>query len=192
MNIEKVKEIKQALEQNDDNGIMYEVNDEKRTCKFIHHKDILTLIDELEGENERLKNSEIGELIKENEELAKQCVEWSELDFKKRNKITELKDRIADLEREMKKLAKAGKRVTEINEELSNAHKKIMEENKDLQENEFQKVLQDFRDRTYKVGKADGAKALAEAIIKHYPHTISIQNTVEKELLKYIKGLYET
>ena len=55
MNSEKVKEIKKALEQNDDNGIMYEVNDKKRICKFIHHKDILTLINELESDNERLK-----------------------------------------------------------------------------------------------------------------------------------------
>ena len=55
MESEKVKEIKKALEQNDDNGIMYEVNDKKRICKFIHHKDILTLINELESENERLK-----------------------------------------------------------------------------------------------------------------------------------------
>ena len=55
MESEKVKEIKEALEQNDDNGIMYEVNDKKRICKFIHHKDILTLINELESENEELR-----------------------------------------------------------------------------------------------------------------------------------------
>lgn len=55
MNSEKVKEIKKALEQNDYYGIMYEVDYKKRTCKFIHHKDILTLINELESENERLK-----------------------------------------------------------------------------------------------------------------------------------------
>lgn len=55
MNSEKVKEIKKALEQNNDNGIIYEVNGNKRVCKFIHHKDILTIINELESENERLK-----------------------------------------------------------------------------------------------------------------------------------------
>ena len=55
MESEKVKEIKKALEQNDDNGIMYEVNDKKHIYKFIHHKDILTLINKLESENERLK-----------------------------------------------------------------------------------------------------------------------------------------
>lgn len=55
MDSEKVKEIKEALKQNDDSGIVYEVDYKKRTCKFIHHKDILTLINELESENERLK-----------------------------------------------------------------------------------------------------------------------------------------
>ena len=55
MNSEKVKEIKEALKQNDDSGILYEVDYKKRTCKFIHHEDILTLINELESENERLK-----------------------------------------------------------------------------------------------------------------------------------------
>lgn len=99
MNSEKVKEIKKALEQNDDNGIMYEVNDQKRTCNFIHHKDILTLISELESENERLSNTEIGELIKENEELEKQCEDWCELNFKKKKQVAELKDRIAELKK---------------------------------------------------------------------------------------------
>ena len=55
MNSEKAKEIKEALEQNDDSGILYEVDYKKRTCKFIHHEDILTLINELESENKRLK-----------------------------------------------------------------------------------------------------------------------------------------
>ena len=66
MNSEKVKEIKKALEQNDDNGIMYEVNDQKRTCKFIHHKDILTYINELEKEN-AIKTDTIVDLLKKQE-----------------------------------------------------------------------------------------------------------------------------
>lgn len=75
MESEKVKEIKEALEQNDDNGIIYEVNDKKRICKFIHHKDILTLINELESEIEILKiqNKNLGiafdRLEAENERL---------------------------------------------------------------------------------------------------------------------------
>ena len=56
MESEKVKEIKKALEQQGNCGIMYEVNNEKRICKFIHYKDILTLINELEKEKtEHLK-----------------------------------------------------------------------------------------------------------------------------------------
>ena len=60
-------------------------------------------------------------------------------------------------------------------------------------ENEIglQEALESFRERVYRVGKADGAKALAEAIMAHYPHTVSIQHTVDKELLKYLKGLYD-
>lgn len=55
MNNEKVKEIKKALEQQGNCGIMYEVNKEKRTCKFINYNDILTLINDLESENEALQ-----------------------------------------------------------------------------------------------------------------------------------------
>ena len=85
MNSEKVKEIKKALKQNDDNGIMYEVNDQKRTCKFIHHKDILTLINELESENEWL----VGKIKEKNSESA-DCL----------LKTQQLKDRIAELGKE--------------------------------------------------------------------------------------------
>lgn len=109
MESEKVKEIKKALEH----------CGEKVTCKgcpmynnepvidwFECKKDLLqktiTLINELESENERLSNTKIGELIKENKELEKECVEWSELTLKKRRQTIELKDRIAELEKENK------------------------------------------------------------------------------------------
>ena len=36
MDSEKVKAIKEALKQNNDSGILYEVDYKKRTCKFIH------------------------------------------------------------------------------------------------------------------------------------------------------------
>jgi hypothetical protein len=81
MESEKVKEIKKVLEQNDDNGIMYEVNDEKRTCKFIHHKDILTLINELESENERLlqqRNKTYNIWVKDTEKLKDRIAELEE------------------------------------------------------------------------------------------------------------------
>lgn len=85
MESEKVKEIKEALKQNDGSGMVYEVDYKKRTCKFIHHEDILTLINELESENERLMKLQsrggyrVAELGIENQQL---------------------KDRIAELEKE--------------------------------------------------------------------------------------------
>ena len=88
MNSEKVKEIKKALEQNDDNGIMYEVNDQKRTCKFIHHKDILTLINELESENERLikiKDNAL-EIIKQGEQQIINIAKETLKDFREKYK----------------------------------------------------------------------------------------------------------
>ena len=101
MESEKMKEIKKALEccKNCDCGNCPYCS--YGDCESDLREDMETLINELESENERLSNSEIGELIKENKELAKQCVEWNELDFIKRNKIKELKDRIAELEKQM-------------------------------------------------------------------------------------------
>lgn len=99
MNSEKVEDIKLALEIAIKTGECRKKDTYLGPVKVL---EILEYINELESENERLNKSEIGELIKENEELAKQCVEWSELDFKKRNKITELKDRIAELEEYIK------------------------------------------------------------------------------------------
>lgn len=95
MESEKVEEIKLALEIAIKTG---ECRKQDTYLGPVKLSDILEYINELESEKERLNKSEIGELIKENEELAKQCVEWSELDFKKRNKITELKDQITELE----------------------------------------------------------------------------------------------
>jgi hypothetical protein len=107
MNSEKVKEIKELLrcmngEKACTNCYINEVAQEQETCCINVVADMtLDLINELESENERLSNTEIGELIKENEELAKQCVEWSELTIKKRRQTIELKDRIAELEKEV-------------------------------------------------------------------------------------------
>ena len=110
MNSEKVKEIKKALEQNDDNGIMYEVNDEKRTCKFIHHKDILTLINELESENERLQ--EENSIIKSNPPIIAdrsvgKTIRAKLIDYDRLKQFNKsLKDRIAELEKENEELLK--------------------------------------------------------------------------------------
>ena len=116
MNSEKVKEIKEALKQNDDNGILYEVDYKKRTCKFIHHEDILTLINELESENKELRN--VISIANEREYRKKFTDEWrkeyqKELDKQGNGHIAghpdfdlvyklyfEQKDRIAELEKE--------------------------------------------------------------------------------------------
>ena len=90
MDSEKVKEIKEALKQNDDNGILYEVDYKKRTCKFIHHKAILSLINELESENERLIES------------CKNCHYIKDLEIANEH-AKELKDRIAELEESIEK-----------------------------------------------------------------------------------------
>ena len=52
MESEKVKEIKKALEDNKTDHLPY-IDGYK--CKFVDYSDILTLINELESENERLK-----------------------------------------------------------------------------------------------------------------------------------------
>ena len=109
MESEKVKEIKKALEccSEGECGVWCPRFDKKNinhTCQDDMNAEALTLINELESENERLSNTEIGELVKENEELAKQCMEWSELNFKKRKQVVKLKDRIAELEKKNARL----------------------------------------------------------------------------------------
>ena len=89
MKSEEIKEIKKALEQNNDNGIMYDVNDQKSTVKFIHYKDILTLINELE---------------RENEELEKQCVGWVEIYQKKKEEHRKLKIENEELQKRVERL----------------------------------------------------------------------------------------
>jgi hypothetical protein len=115
MNSEKAKEIKKALEccgdikEKCDNKKCYLFDKlEYHYCERQLKTDILTLINELESENERLSNTEIGELIKENEELEKQCEDWCEITLKKRNQIVELKERIAELEKEKTELLERG------------------------------------------------------------------------------------
>lgn len=126
MNSEKVKEIKECLENciNDCGALSCPYDKYERGLKCIEdlQKDCLTLIKELESENERLKNSEKGELIKENDDLEKQCMKWSELDFKRRNKIKELKDRIAELEKVYDRQVRI---INDLNIEVVKEQKKL-------------------------------------------------------------------
>ena len=53
-------------------------------------------------------------------------------------------------------------------------------------EAQLKKALNEFRDSILIEGKMAGAKEFAEIILDHYPHTISIRNTIVKELSNYI------
>ena len=91
MNSEKMKEIKKALEDNKTDHLPY-IDEWK--CKFVDFADILTLINELESENERLNKSDTSK--------EESSIEYYNLyrDFKRENQ--QLKDRIAELEKENK------------------------------------------------------------------------------------------
>ena len=100
MESEKVKEIKLALKKNIKLGLSYE-NDEKY-CK-VWLADILTLINELESENERLSkelDSEWKERRKADKDLHKAQWNYKIGLAQSQNRNKKLKDRIAELEKE--------------------------------------------------------------------------------------------
>ena len=120
MNSEKVKEIKKALEYAIDMGLVMGKN-----TMFVNIKlsDILTLINELESENERLKwgkqtledkdtlLAKVGEMVQENQQLKDRIADLeSELEKEQINNLncdTELQykeKRIAELEKENERL----------------------------------------------------------------------------------------
>lgn len=113
MESEKAKEIKKALEDN---------------TKTVTYADILTLINELESENERLSkelDSEWKDRRKAEENLHR--AQWNYKiglgQSRKRNK--ELKDRIAELEKENKRLATAEAELQELNIKYYNEAKDL-------------------------------------------------------------------
>ena len=75
MEIERIKEIKQALEENSDNGIMYEVNDQKHTCRFVKHSDILAYINELEASTVEHKCVSCGQPVAAPNKVCERCAE---------------------------------------------------------------------------------------------------------------------
>lgn len=100
MNSEKVKEIKKVL----------------NTWKIVFHgitnADILTLINELESENEQLKNIGLNEEITVGEYL---------------REMQRLKDRIAELEETNKKLKQSNKNIVFVNDKLIERNEKLEE-----------------------------------------------------------------
>ena len=120
MNSEKVKEIKKALKYNVLSEFMNRLPyaDEFNKLKMVSFEDIITLINELESENERLS--------KENFVLYRDRFTKKELDdisvCRVTNATKELKDRIAELESENERL-----KTSEFNscQELDNAFYQI-------------------------------------------------------------------
>lgn len=98
MNSEKVKEIKKALEYCSNHSVSECSNvcpyDKYKRCRTELTKDSLTLINELESENERLNKSDTSK--------EESFIEYYNLyrDFKRENQ--QLKNRIAELEKENK------------------------------------------------------------------------------------------
>ena len=122
MNSEKVKEIKKVLEQNTKTCLLYDFGKETE-CKVFQCKDILTLINELESENERLRHlnnsislgadlhtqsykQEIKELENKNDRLLEEGKTLVWLNQNMCNENQQLKDRIAELEKENESLKK--------------------------------------------------------------------------------------
>lgn len=102
MESEKVKEIKKALEDNKTDHLPYI---DGRKCKFVDYADILTLINGLERENEKLLNEK-----------------WDKEDdldnYHEENQ--QLKDRIAELEKENANLLQVINDLENIDTKLQN------------------------------------------------------------------------
>ena len=128
MNSEKVKEIKKALEDNKTDHLPY-IDGWK--CKFVEYADILTLINELESENER---------------LTKQYVDWKDLYYENTKRVKKLKDRIAELESENERLIKIKENCLEI---IKQGEQQII--------NIAKETLKDFREK-YKEALKEAVK----------------------------------
>lgn len=137
MESEKVKEIKKALEDNKTDHLPY-IDGWK--CKFVEYADILTLINELESENERLN----------------ECYKVKAYD-KLRAENKQLKKRIAELEKDNELLRNAKvvyENVDYCYEDLKKAEKRIAELEKEIEETP-----------SYSKGYADGIKNTYEAML---------------------------
>jgi DNA repair exonuclease SbcCD ATPase subunit len=95
MESEKVKEIKDCLEEFKDDRIGYYTNG--IDCFMLTKEDILTLINELESENERLRK-ERDKYIVENKDIEESNTYANQFLEKYKEKNKNLKDRIAELE----------------------------------------------------------------------------------------------
>lgn len=163
MNSEKVKEIKEALKQNDGSGIVYAVDYKKRTCKFIHHEDILTLINELESENKELRV--VTDIANERTYRKKFTDEWrkeyqKELDKQGNGHIAghpdfdlvyklyfEQKDRIAELEKENGELKQDLKNSIDMQKQMLDDFKTATKEVEQNLAREIPNLLKRFAEK---------------------------------------------
>lgn len=114
MNSEKVKEIKTALEFNagiEHHDKLSYIDGYK--CKVVAYADILTLINEMESENERLRK-ERDKYIVENKDIEESNTYANEFLEKYKEKNKNLKDRIAELKKENARLDKVVKHNQEL------------------------------------------------------------------------------
>lgn len=136
--MEKVKEIKKALVQNSKSGALGFL-DENRLMRSVKCTDILTYINELEEENERLERRNENLINKRYEEFENFGIQWENDENNKKRKTNkylknfsmelwlyyqqqytnnqQLKDRIAELEKENARLDKVTKHFQELIED---------------------------------------------------------------------------
>ena len=98
MNSEKVKEIKKALKQNIKTGIGF-LDEKEDKMFFVSIADILTLINELESENERLleqRNKTYNIWVKDTEKLKERIAELEKENAKNANCLKQFAERLKE------------------------------------------------------------------------------------------------
>ena len=155
MESEKVKEIKKVLEccyiltnkdlpmETRDNACNNCPYDGIERCTPLLVKNSLTYINELERENERLKNESNEMFDKYGKELQTTTI----LIEKRNNEIIELKDRIAELEKENAELKVDLKNSIDMQKEMLDGFKTAIKEVEENLAREIPNLLKQFAER---------------------------------------------
>ena len=171
MKSEKVKEIKEALEYCSNHSVSDCSNvcpyDKYTRCRTELTKDSLTLINELESENERLNKSDTSK--------EESSIEYYNLyrDFKSENQ--QLKNRIAELEKENGELKQ---HITEVEKGIINIAK---ERNK--KDELASKFIDSYNDSLKQFAEKLKAK-YGKSCSEYYPMLIEMTSDDIDELLK--------
>ncbi len=174
MESEKVKKIKKALEfcVNSDCSNCIRTNldpEDESECRLKLLKELLTLINELESENERLRkelDSEWKDRRKAEEDLHKAQWNYKIGLGQSQSKNAKLKDRIAELERENERLKRDY--VVQAYEKLSERHNKL--------KRNFKNIEKFFKEKLKEKVNANNVDYFVESIK-------ILENTI-KEMLK--------